>query len=60
MINQNAKLNKKVFNVNVEKSAHDLQDEIFKKMPIDKKLSLLDEFFKFGKELQNLNNRKKK
>ena len=37
-----------------------IQDEIFKKMSVDQKLSLLDEFFKFGKELQNLNNRKLK
>jgi len=40
-------------------SMRDIQDEIFRKMSVDGKLSLLDEFFRFGKELQNLNDRKR-
>lgn len=36
-------------------SVQDIQDEIFRKMSVKEKLSLLDKFFKFGKELQNLN-----
>ena len=40
-------------------SIDSFQDEIFKKMPIRKKLALLDQFFKFAKTLQGLNNRKK-
>jgi len=51
MINQEAKLN--------QKSIQDIQDESFIIMSIEGKLSLLDDFFRFGKELQNLNNRKK-
>jgi len=51
MINQEAKLN--------QKSIQDIQDESFIIMSIEEKLSLLDDFFRFGKELQNLNNRKK-
>jgi len=39
-------------------SAQKIQDEIFRKMSADKKLSLLDGFFKFGKKLQSLNNRR--
>lgn len=39
-------------------SAEDIQDEIFRKMPVEKKLSLLDEFFRFGKKLQSLNDKR--
>ncbi|MEK7593132.1 MAG: hypothetical protein AAB464_00215 [Patescibacteria group bacterium] len=46
--------------INVKKkSIQDLQDEGFKKMSAEEKLSLLDDFFKLGKELQKLNDRKK-
>ncbi len=51
MLNKDLKLSKK--------SVRDIQDEIFRKMSVDKKLSLLDEFFRLGKELQKLNNRRK-
>lgn len=36
-----------------------LQDEIFKKMTTEKKLFLLDQFFRFGQKLQSLNDRRK-
>lgn len=58
MINEKAKLNKKIFEADTKKSIQDLQDEVFKNMTIEEKLSLLDSFFKFGKELQNLNDKK--
>lgn len=41
-----------------QKSIQDIQNEIFRKMSMDKKLSLLNDFFEFGKKLQNLNNRR--
>lgn len=60
MINESAKLNKKVLKKNIEKkSIQDLQDEVFRKMFFEKKMSILDSFFKLGKELQSLNDRKK-
>lgn len=46
------------FKENNKKSVQDLQDEVFKKMTFEEKLSLLDSFFKFGKELQNLNDKR--
>lgn len=42
-----------------KKSAQQIQDEIFKKMPVEKKLILLDQFYKFGQQLQKLNNKKR-
>lgn len=64
MINKDSKLSEKNFTEEIEQKptrdrSNNSQNEIFKKMSADKKLSLLDEFFKFGKELQNLNDRKK-
>jgi hypothetical protein len=50
------KKNKLKKSVPLQVSIQDMQDEIFKKMPIKKKLSLLDDFFRFGKKLQQLNN----
>jgi len=45
--------------VKIKKRKRINQDEIFRKMSVDEKLPLLDEFFRFGKELQNLNDRKR-
>jgi hypothetical protein len=54
------KMKKKVIiNKNKQKSIQEIQDDIFKKMSVDKKLLLLDDFFKFSRKLQNLNNRRK-
>jgi hypothetical protein len=35
--------------------AQDIQDQIFRKMPVEKKLEMLDIFFRFTKELSPLN-----
>ena len=60
MINKNIKLSEKIFTDEIEqKSVQNIQDEIFRKMPFEKKLSLLDVFFRLGKELQILNDRKR-
>lgn len=40
MINEAAKLNKKVFEGDIKKSIQDLQDEVFKKMTVDEKMQL--------------------
>lgn len=45
---------------NREKMAQDMQDSIFRKMPIEKKLLMLNNFFKIGTDLQKLNDRKRK
>lgn len=42
-----------------QKSAQEIQDEIFRKMSVKEKLRMLDEFFRFGKKLQSLNDRRK-
>jgi hypothetical protein len=43
---------------NRRRSAQRIQDKIFMKMSAEKKLLLLDEFFRLAKKLQNLNDRK--
>jgi len=44
---------------NRRRSAQRIQDKIFMKMSAEKKLLLLDEFFRLAKKLQNLNDRKR-
>lgn len=41
-----------------KKSVQEMQNNLFKKMSAERKLEILDSFYKFGKELQNLNDRK--
>ena len=41
------------------KLAQKMQDEIFKKMTAQQKIIMVDQFFKFGKTLNALNDRKK-
>jgi hypothetical protein len=40
------------------KLAEKIQDEIFKKMTAEQKIKLVNSFFRFGKKLNNLNDRK--
>ncbi len=40
------------------KLAEKIQDEIFKKMTSEKKIKLTCDFFRFGKKLSQLNDRK--
>jgi hypothetical protein len=40
------------------KRAQEIQDEIFKKMTAEEKLRMVDSFFRFGKKLSALNDRK--
>ena len=40
------------------KRAQEIQDEIFKKMTADEKMKLVRSFFRFGKRLAELNDRK--
>lgn len=40
------------------KRAQEIQDEIFKKMTATEKLKMADSFFRFGKKLSQLNDRK--
>jgi len=37
-----------------KKTAQEIQDGIFRKMPVGKKLEMLDGFFRFAKELNSL------
>lgn len=50
----------KKINQNREKAAQNTQDEIFRKMTVEKKLSLLNEFFRAGRDLQKLNDRRRR
>lgn len=53
-------MNKKILiNKKKQPSIQEIQDGIFKEMAFEEKLSLLDDFFKLGRKLQNLNNRRK-
>ncbi|MEK7562165.1 MAG: hypothetical protein AAB509_00595 [Patescibacteria group bacterium] len=47
-------------NILTPKRAQEIQDEIFKKMTARKKIKLVSSFFKFGKKLSKLNNRRLK
>lgn len=38
--------------------AQEIQDEIFRKMTADEKIKLVGSFFRFGKKLSKLNDRK--
>lgn len=38
--------------------AQEIQDEIFKKMTAERKIKLVSSFFRFGKKLNKLNDRK--
>jgi hypothetical protein len=38
--------------------AQEIQDEIFRKMTVEEKLRLVDSFFRFGKKLKQLNDRR--
>lgn len=40
------------------KRAQEIQDDIFKKMTASEKIKLVGSFFRFGKKLSKLNNRK--
>lgn len=40
------------------KRAQEIQDEIFKKMTAEEKLKMVDSFFRFGKKLSQLNDRR--
>ena len=37
------------------KTAQDIQDGIFKRMPVEKKIKLTGQFFRFGRKLSGLN-----
>jgi hypothetical protein len=39
---------------NNRKSAQEIQDKIFRKMSVEKKLEMLDGFFRFAKELNSI------
>jgi len=45
-------------NILTPKLAQEIQDEIFKKMTAEEKIKLVSSFFRFGKKLSGLNNRK--
>jgi len=40
------------------KRAQEIQDKIFRKMTADEKIKLVSSFFRFGKKLNKLNDRK--
>jgi hypothetical protein len=40
------------------KRAEEIQDEIFRKMTAEEKIRLVSSFFRFGKKLNNLNDRR--
>jgi hypothetical protein len=42
------------------KRAQEIQDEIFKKMTAEQKIKLVSSFFRFGKKLNKLNDRRLK
>lgn len=40
------------------KRAQEIQNEIFKNMSAEKKINMVSDFYKFGKKLNSLNDRK--
>ena len=40
--------------VTTKKTAQDIQDDIFRKMPVAKKIRLASSFYRFGQELHKL------
>jgi len=51
-------MNKKPL-ISASRTAEQIQDDIFKKMTAEKKIKLTCDFFRFGKKLNRLNDRKK-
>ncbi len=45
-------------NILTPKRAQEIQDEIFRKMTAEQKIRLVGSFFRFGKKLSELNDRK--
>lgn len=45
-------------NILTPKKAQETQDEIFKKMTAEEKIKLVSSFFRFGKKLNSLNDRR--
>lgn len=56
---QTENLAKKINN-SQESVVQKMQDEIYKKMTAQQKVKLVSEFFRFGKKLNALNDRRKK